>query len=76
MKKIKKNAISHIKEGKMRGSRIVGSAILVLMLTVVMGLREVEAQTPLACEATPFTTGWIFDACSSRCSVINIKFDL
>lgn len=43
----------------MRVSRIVGSAILVLMLTVVMGLREVEAQTPLACEATPFTTGWI-----------------
>jgi len=43
----------------MRGSRIVTTAILVLMLTVVMGLRDVEAQTPLACEATPFTDGWI-----------------
>ena len=59
MQKTKKNAISQIKEGKMRGSKIVTTAILVLMLTVVMGLRDVEAQTPLACEATPFTTGWL-----------------
>jgi len=58
MQKTKKYAISQIKEGKMRGSKIVKTAILVLMLTVVMGLRDVEAQTDLACEATPFTTGW------------------
>jgi len=43
----------------MRGYRILTTAILVLMLTVVMGLRDVEAQTPLACEDVPFTTGWI-----------------
>ena len=43
----------------MRGSRVLGTAILVLMLTMVMGLREVQAQTPLACSATPFTTGWL-----------------
>jgi len=43
----------------MRGSRIVTTAILVLMLTVVMGLRDVEAQTQLACTDTPFTTGWL-----------------
>jgi len=43
----------------MRGSKIVTTAILVLMLTVVMGLRDVEAQTDLACVATPFTTGWL-----------------
>ena len=42
----------------MRVSRIVTTAILVLMLTAVMGLRDVEAQTQLACESTPFTTGW------------------
>ena len=29
------------------------------MLTAVMGLRDVEAQTPLACSATPFTLGWL-----------------
>ena len=59
MQKTKKDAISQIKEGKMRGSRIVGTAILVLMLTMVMGLREVQAQTQLACSTAPFATGWI-----------------
>jgi len=43
----------------MRGSRIITTAILVLMLAAVMGLRDVKAQTPVACEAVPFTTGWL-----------------
>ena len=43
----------------MRVSRIVTTAILVLMLTTVMGLRNAEAQTPLACDAIPFTDGWL-----------------
>ena len=43
----------------MRGSRVVTTAILVLMLFAVMGLRDAKAQTPVACEAIPFTTGWI-----------------
>jgi hypothetical protein len=59
MQKIKKSTKSQLKEGKMRVSRIVTTAILVLMLTAVMGLRDVEAQTPLACTDTPFTTGWL-----------------
>jgi len=59
MQKIKKSTKSQLKEGKMRVSRIVTTAILVLMLTMVVGLRNVEAQTPVACSATPFTTGWI-----------------
>ena len=48
MEKIKKSTKCQLKEGKMRVSRIVGSAILVLMLTVVMGLREVEATDPIS----------------------------
>ena len=59
MQKTKKDAISQIKEGKMRGSRIVTTAILVLMLTMVVGLRNVEAQTQLACTDVEFTTGWL-----------------
>ena len=59
MQKTRKNANSQIKEGKMRGSRVVTTAILVLMLTAVMGLRNAEAQTPLACDAIPFTDGWL-----------------
>ena len=43
----------------MRGSKVFTTAILVLMLVAVMGLRNAEAQTPLACDAVPFTDGWI-----------------
>ena len=57
----------------MRGSKIVTTAILVLMLTAVMGLRDVEAQTPLACENTPFTTGMVVNAGNSRSDINNIK---
>ena len=59
MKKIKKSTKCQLKEGKMRVSRVVTTAILVLMLTAVMGLRNAEAQTPLACDAIPFTDGWL-----------------
>ena len=59
MQKTRKYAKRQIKEGKMRGSRVVTTAILVLMLVAVMGLRDAKAQTPLACDAVPFTDGWI-----------------
>jgi len=43
----------------MQNSKIITTVILLIMLTVVMGIRDVVAQTPNACPLTPHTTGWL-----------------
>ena len=63
------------KENKMRGSKIITTTIFILMLTVVMGLRNAEAQTPLACDAIPFTNGWISMTVSNNTAVPNLDGD-
>jgi len=43
----------------MTKSRLILTTILLLMITAVMGLRDVEAQTPNACPLTPHTLGYL-----------------
>jgi len=50
----------------MQKSKIITTLILLIILTVVMGIKDLEAQTPQACPLTPHTTGWLTMPSSSN----------
>ena len=64
-----KKAQSQIKEGKMRGLSIL-TAIVMFMMLMVMGPRDVEAQTQVLCPGVPVPTGWFSMSVTSDADLI------